>query len=98
MVKRSGSSGAFSLTSHQKNAAFNQTPYGTQNQQISTLLHSGFRVLDSKVLKPLKSRPYQTQIQQRSILLHSGFRVLDSKVSMVVEVFSSVCRISHKMF
>jgi len=98
MVKRSGSPGAFSLTSHQKNAAFNQTPYGTQNQQISTLLHSGFRVLDSKVLKPLKSRPYQTQIQQRSILLHSGFRVLDSKVSMVVEVFSSVCRISHKMF
>jgi hypothetical protein len=27
--------------------------YGTQNQQRSTSLHSGFRVLDSKVLKPL---------------------------------------------
>jgi hypothetical protein len=80
MVKRSGSPGAFYLTSPKKNMALNQTPSGTQNQQKSTLLHSGFRVLDLKVLKPLKSRPYQTQIQQSSILLYSGFRVLDSKV------------------
>jgi hypothetical protein len=64
----------FDLT-QKKNLALNQRPYGTQNQQRSMSLNSGFRVLDSNILKPLSQGLTEPRINKDLYCSIQGFRL-----------------------
>ncbi len=73
--KRNSRGFFFDLT-QKKNSALNQRPYGTQNQQRSMSLNSGFRVLDSKVLKPLSQGLTKPRINKHLYCSIQGFRLI----------------------